>query len=533
MKTLSFLIFFLLSLSVHALEERWINFDWEPVPGANSYEIELLQEIDGKILSNGIFKTELPEWNKPVAPGKYFVKIRTLDKRNVGGDWSERLPISIRSAPPTLEYPQYEESIEILKNVNYIQKFSWKPSSTNAYYKFQLYNSDNKIIHSEITEQTDLSYPINTTGLYFWNVSVLNSKYDETEQGLKKHPFSISYGKLSATDFRIENTAKNVLIVWSKIKNAEKYQINFSRQEGDLSFKAIVSKEILTNKISIPKNKISNGTYRFTAKARGNGYADSDESEILYEYDKNEVKIIVQNNGNEVFKNERPSSGRNLEFFIAVPTLDYQFKNFEADTISKQSLSGTAIELGWFSPLATKNLSISSNLKIMSLSDTYASSLFGKSSVAINKSFSLSKFELLPRLGIFAEKTPAFLISRLQTSKLEIKDIITAGPLLGITEQYKLTQSLTLFAGQQFSYQLLQLAGMEDNTFKSSMALDLDLGVKYFFKSNFDLLGKISYKKVNLASSAKVGNASYAQEGDENSLSVSGIILSAGMAWFY
>ena len=110
-------IFFLLlsiQISSHAADERWIELEWDEVPGAVSYEVSLSQIINDETLDRGVFPSENARWSKPVNPGIYIVKIRTIDNRKAPGVWGEPIPVTIRAEDPQQLLPL--ENFEVLKN---------------------------------------------------------------------------------------------------------------------------------------------------------------------------------------------------------------------------------------------------------------------------------------------------------------------------------------------------------------------------------------------------------------------------------
>src|SRR4051794_13889454 len=71
------------------LARRSLELELEDVPGVKGYEIRVT-----KILDNGskktpvIFKIKGATWSAKLLPGKYQMEVRSLDLRNVPGQWS-------------------------------------------------------------------------------------------------------------------------------------------------------------------------------------------------------------------------------------------------------------------------------------------------------------------------------------------------------------------------------------------------------------------------------------------------------------
>jgi hypothetical protein len=538
MKKIITILLIIFCLNAFSEEERWINFDWDPIENATSYEVELLKDRGGQLLSIGIFITETAEWNKAVVAGKYYVRLRALDKRKVPGDWSEKHLIVIKGRPTELLIPKYDEVIEVEQGDGHNQHFSWKPTEGAQAYKIQFYNSEEKLLAAETVTENNFSYRFDKPGLYFWNVSSLLAKEDLVEDNLIKSPFRIIYGQLLSPDLKIKTTKENLIFSWTKIINATEFSANIYLQNNDGTFNLLDNYKTKDLLLTFPKKLFKKGSYKVTLKASGTGYLDSNENEIIYEYDLEEIKVIIEKSGEDLFKEKRVHGNYLLEGLYAVPSLSYIFKNFEEDTIGNQSLSGTSLDITYknlhtIPYIHILDLFFKSNLRIMNISDTYSSSVFAALSSSFESRFNYKTLYFYPSLGIFIEKTPLFIINRLDTSKATSKDAITLGPQLTFLTDYYYKNNLTLFAGQKLMLHTKQLSGLDGNIFQSSMETEFTFGIKYIFKTYLDLMLKYSINNYSFKSLAKTGGASYASPGDVNNLEMSGSILAAGVVWYF
>ena len=82
--------FFVLSLPAIA-QERTVEFSWEKNPQAVKYESQILK--NKKIIET--IQTDSTFWQGKLSPGKYFVKIRSFDKRAAPGPWSEAMELEV------------------------------------------------------------------------------------------------------------------------------------------------------------------------------------------------------------------------------------------------------------------------------------------------------------------------------------------------------------------------------------------------------------------------------------------------------
>lgn len=537
MKLIIILLIYLFSSFVFAQEERWIDIEWDAIENAQSYEIELLQNVNNENKSLGIFKTELPTWSKSVTSGIYSIKLRALDKRGVPGDWSQPLPISIKSKPPELEYPRFDQLIEVEPSEYYIQEFHWKSIPGINLYKLQVFDTDNKLVFTEVITNNTFSYKFKFPGQYYWNVAPLLSKNDEVELNLKKYPFKISFGQLKAPELTITTSSKTVLFNWNKINRAEQYLFELFKEKEDGSFEKLENININSQSLSFPKSKFEKGTFKAIITAKGSGFIDSNSTELVYEYDKEEIKVLIDNSTGVSPEEIRKNQKKEIESYFSLPSMSYQFKNYETDTVGNQNLSGTALDLTFKLKIFPENFDrkykFLTNLNVMSMADLYASSIFLKLNNSL-EFFILNKYaSFYGHAGIFIEKTPAFIISRLDTSNPSIKNYLILGPSIGLKEEYAFKNDYLFFANQNFYLNALQVTTLSGNESMMSFSFDLDLGIKYFFKKNLDLNAKATYKYLGISSKAYVGNSSYANSGDQNSLVLDGLIWSAGFSWYF
>ncbi|WP_226987938.1 hypothetical protein [Bdellovibrio bacteriovorus] len=78
------MISFWTSMVLAAPYRRLVNFEWEAIENAKSYEIELKQvKAKGEDAKTFTFKVTEAAWNGRLTPGKYMMKLRSRDYRGV------------------------------------------------------------------------------------------------------------------------------------------------------------------------------------------------------------------------------------------------------------------------------------------------------------------------------------------------------------------------------------------------------------------------------------------------------------------
>ncbi|HWU41891.1 MAG TPA: hypothetical protein VN132_00595, partial [Bdellovibrio sp.] len=160
---------------------RLVNFEWEAIEGAASYEVELKQvktKGEGKT-----FKFRVPEaaWNGHLAPGKYILKLRSFDRRGVPGDWNAPSDFNVGLETAVLKYPAAQAQIASKEEETAEVNFEWAPVGGAQKYNFELNSDDGKTKISKELEGTKISLKIPVAASYSWKVSSINEEGIESD----------------------------------------------------------------------------------------------------------------------------------------------------------------------------------------------------------------------------------------------------------------------------------------------------------------------------------------------------------------
>ncbi len=96
---LCFLLMGSFAFSATELEKVPVELEWENISGAKLYELEF-QNFDGKILNT--FKSKSHIFKFKFKVGRYKVRSRVADSRNVYGDWSVLTEFTVQPRPVKL-----------------------------------------------------------------------------------------------------------------------------------------------------------------------------------------------------------------------------------------------------------------------------------------------------------------------------------------------------------------------------------------------------------------------------------------------
>ena len=522
-----------------ANEDRWIDIEFDAIENAQYYEIELAEKIDTQKFIIGTFKTENPAWNKKVQPGNYFIRIRSIDKRNAPGPWSEDIFIPIKLPEVKILFPLHEAIIETDENESSHKiNFEWLPVKGAKLYQVIVYDNKEIILYNELTDKTNFQVLLNKRSEYSFEVIPMIEKDENITKKLNLYKFKLTYGKIPAPKPEIKNTPNSLAISWDETIKDATYSLNIFKITENQEEKPVTKKELTATEFIINKKNISEGTYKLTLVANKDGYLPSTTSQIVYEYEKNEIKIIVEKYTGIFDEEKRKVLNNALYGFLSYPSLNYEFQNYENDTLSKQKLSGEAIEIGHAlktnQTLFNLPLSLGNSVRIMNLADNYASALFIKADalVLFEKKYN-TKFMLLPTLGLFINKTPALVINRLNPNSAQEENFLTLGPSLGLKSEYRYNEQMIFKAGYLLRINSVPLNSMPDNKQKMSLDHELNFQAGYAFRTHLNLVLKGTYLNETILSTPSTKNGSFAKASDENKITNAGFLMSFGGEWFF
>lgn len=341
------LILLLLSFRLMAQENRWIDLEWDSIPDAREYEIELFQVSDEEEFSRGTFKTISPKWSHAVSPGKYFIRLRSLDERGVPGEWSEKVDVKVKVLSPVLLRPSENEKL-----VDSMVSFEWKEVNGATAYQLVIKDASGTVIHNTVTPQAKESIYLKDLGRYQWAVFSLENddeahrEKELSTQSFKK--FERVGGELTAPNLKVQ-VGEEVRVTWEKIADAETYEVDFIPPPGAGEKNRRYT--VTDNSFVFSRELIKDGITTVTVKSLAKGYQDSTRS--LVKVLKNENSITAQ----ETVTGKSQSLSKPLsQFFwrhqlfggLQFSRLRYASENAEADTkLEQDDLSGIGLNVEW------------------------------------------------------------------------------------------------------------------------------------------------------------------------------------------
>ncbi len=409
-------------------DSRWIDLEWDLIAGARDYEIELFEVEEDKNLPRGKYKTDETRWSHSVPPGKYFLRLRSIDKRGVPGEWSADIPLKVRMQNPLMLRPVPGGKLSDAQ-----VDFEWGPIAGAFQYQLVARNKAKVVLHNSVTP--DLKYSVYLTDLGEVEWATFALEKDEEAKLLSDLPdsafksFTRVGGLLESPKVSLKIEQK-VSFAWENVRSAQLYEIDYlpppSSGEKNRRFNLKISP------LSFAASKLREGVTTLTIKATANGYQDSPKSvaKILRDGNKVEIEDIIQGKTQEDIKGIPTETFQRNEllFGVSIAQYGYESENFDTDTkLNQKNLTGLGFNLEWNKRPTLNSLNRKMEVSLLTLSSGIDSGLATRLAYSWNKEKKLRKSRYSYGAGLSYLGLPTFMGNRFE-DKIEVESSSTIGP---------------------------------------------------------------------------------------------------------
>lgn len=515
MKFLLALILCIVSLKALAQDSRWIDLEWEEVKEAREYEIELFQEEDGKILPRGKYKTDSPQWSHAVPPGKYFLRLRSMDKRGVPGEWSSNIPLKVRMQNPLQLRPAPSDRLS-----DGMVNFEWGPIAGASNYQLIVRNEDKKVLHNAITPELKTPVYLEKLGTVSWAVLALEkdeegrNPEDVPESAFKS--FTRVGGLLEAPKVSI-NLGEKVTFSWDKVRSAQVYEVDYypapDSGEKNRRFKLKLSP------LAFATSRLKDGVTTLTVKSMAEGYQDSNKSvvKISKNGEKVVVEDIIQGRETDEIRTVPTKTFFRNDLFLGVTLAHYTYEseNFDTDTrLNQKSLTGIGFMGEWNSRPTLNSLNRKLEVSALHLSSGIDSGFANRIAYTYHKEKPWGHRKFTYGAGLSYLGLPAFMGDRFN-NKIEVKTTGSIGPDFQIGLINPLNNIWELQASLAIAYHPLFIQSWQSGE-KALPWLRGLVRVHRYYTDKQAFFGQLDYQSWN-------------QEWKQDKSAVSGIGLSFGV----
>ncbi len=490
-----FLLLVLISFNVWSQDSRWIDIEWEEVANASNYEVELFQEENGKQLPRGKFKVDQPGWSSAVPPGKYSLRIRSLDKRGVPGEWSENIPVKVRMHNPKLFQPGQESKLSSPQ-----VEFEWSDIAGASFYQLVVKNEKDQLVHNSVVKDVRANVYLEDLGNYTWTAYALESGEPQRTQedftASTFRGFTRVGGELDPPEVKVTVKDK-VVIEWNKVRRAKAYELDYlppANADKSRRFK------LPGNQFAFATSRLRDGITTITIRSSASGYPDSRKSivQLMKSGSTVEVQDIIQGSKEDEGKGSPSQILWKDEFLISMTLAKFSYTStdVEKDTeLDQKELTGLGLNLEWMNKPKLNALQRRVELNYLQLSSGRESANKIRGSFSLRKAQSLGKGTIAYGGGVTVLRLPAFMGDRFEDD-IFVEQSTSAGPHISLSYFRPLAGYWATEARFLYSQQLFYLSSERDGG-KSFPWMSLESRLFYYISKKESLFLGLDYQRWN------------------------------------
>lgn len=529
-----FSLIFLLAAepSYAAPYRRLVNFEWEAIDGAKSYEIELKQAKEKSEGKTFTFKVQEAAWNGRLPAGKYIMRLRSRDYRGVPGDWSTPSDFNVGLEAAVLKSPSANSRIESADEATTEMKFDWAAVGGADKYHFELLAEDGKVIQHEELKETYIKIKVPVAANYTWKVSSSN------EEGIESDAVAVSQftvlGKAIApaklqkpeTEFvrevkwtRPDNvTSFDVILLKysTETKKWEKFKVMENYQDDSLSFDPAWP----------------GGKYQVGVRAKSNLRPSSPLAKESFNVRSGDRSPAAEYTALVRSSIERMSGWYAIGSYL-VTEMKFMGVNPEKNsTVAYSAVGGTArFGLGWFNPNTPWGfLSIidMSGFTFKGTTRTFASAEIN----AVYKKNVGDRGEARFQIGPYYKELPETVGDPFNGTSQDLT-ISAAGPHVGAEYWYSLTPKFGIQVNAHLYTSLMKVSTPNGEPLAPTMSTQFGFLGSYRFTRTFTGLAGYARREDKLSYKAVPSTTNFAVDGDVNESTIVGNYLNIFAEWSF
>ncbi|MNJ98408.1 hypothetical protein D3C87_161740 [compost metagenome] len=514
---------------------RLVNFEWEAIENAKSYEIELQQiKEDSKELGKVFrFKTKEAAWNGRLTPGKYIMKLRSRDYRGVPGEWSPPSDFNVGLETAVLKSPPSRSRFIAKESKETTLDFKWDPVGGAESYHFELVSEDGKTQITKDLKETSLKINVPVAQNYTWKVSALGA------QGIQSDAVSVGQFTILGTAIETPKISRPESefvreLKWTRPDNVTSYDLyllkfNEASKKWD---KYRVMQNYQEN--SLPFDEAWPGG-RYQLVLRGKGDLRKNSPIVKQDF---RVHSGNRSPAAEYTALVRKSIDRVTGWYgiasYLVTQIQFKGSNPEKNSfVSYNALGGTGrVGAGWFGPDTPWGF-----LGILDLSGfTFSGKVKTFASLEMNAVYRKSigdRAELRVQMGPYYKELPETIGLDANTNTSEDTTISAAGPHVGAEYWYSLSPKVGLQVNAHMYMSLLKVSTPNGQPLEPGLSHQIGFLGSYRFTPAFTGLIGYARREDKLSYKAAQSSGSYAEPGDKNEATVTGHYLNIYAEWAF
>lgn len=224
-----FFIFLQISLLSWGQSQRDVTVEWEKLPGAKVYELELTRIPVSEKTKPEIFQSTEAAWTGPLLPGTYLMRIRAKDHRKAPGKWSPPEQFQVGLEPVVLLTPLKNELKKTTHDLEETVTFKWQPVEGASQYQFELSSRKQDFTLGLVLEEPQVSLTLPVAEQYKWKVQA-RGPMDNSSESPSSSEFTLLGKKLLSPKVIEVPTLGGIM--WEKPEHAETFDYLLMRLDA-------------------------------------------------------------------------------------------------------------------------------------------------------------------------------------------------------------------------------------------------------------------------------------------------------------
>lgn len=261
---------------------RFVSFDWDQIQDAISYEIELKPvDPEKKKDKSFVFKTTSASWSGKLFPGKYLMRLRSLDHRKVAGEWSEFTDFNVMLEPVKILSPQ----IDLVEKTNLQTEkemtFTWEPTGGANFYEIEIVSSDKIVSKKETVHATNFKTSLPVAQKYEWKVTAIAAEDLKSEKS-ESHYFTLIGKKLISVKILPPENEFVRELKWVASEEPKNFQVTLEQYVGGNNWTLTENFENFKEEMITFNSKFKGGSYRLKVVSSAPLREPSDPATITF-----------------------------------------------------------------------------------------------------------------------------------------------------------------------------------------------------------------------------------------------------------
>lgn len=525
------LILLMLCPFAMAIEERIVDMQWSPIPGAVSYEFELYQKFNDKFVTSGTSKIDTPNWSKKLNPGIYQFRIRSIDFRGVSGPWSDTKIFMVKLPNPLIIRPLDGETIVAQRDDQEDVRFQWQSVIGAEQYYLKVEDNDGKTIFNGKTTESYKIINLNVAKSYSWTVWAMASGDDKLDTNTTAKKFVLLGGILDAPELDLETTQEYLRLKWNRPTNADYFYYEIFKKKDTEWVKLKSSEKYKNSFLSFNKAKIRPGHYRFAVQSLGENRGNSSKTTMDFLWTGKSAEKIGYKEGEKKEDNKsdfEKSTNQWLALaYLDMPTLAYSGEIKETNTAIVNTLSGQRIGFDLIYKFKDSNWRLASQF----LYKTYVTLKAQWSLIDIEEDVRYVKKYSWGELGfgggLFIHQHPVIVADKNDSTKLKEDSLTSLGEKLRLSAGLYFTDNIQALVDFNLLINTIGLTSPEGSgDITSSMSQVVNAWLGYIYKDVVQF--RVGYSVFNMTNTYLSGSGPFGPAGKTNSANYTGSAIKFG-----